>query len=88
MAMRDPTLNDVELHERLINLRESTTTRHIQLFGIYFKKKIRKTNIFFFKGLDNRYLATLACQTMFVQRISKDLELLITRKSDKFVMII
>ncbi|CAF4057763.1 unnamed protein product [Rotaria sp. Silwood2] len=34
-------------------------------------------------GLDNRYLSTLACQAMFVQRIPKDLEILITRKSDK-----
>lgn len=36
-------------------------------------------------GLDNRYLTTLACQAMFVQRIPKDLEVLLTRKSDKFV---
>lgn len=35
--------------------------------------------------MDNRYLTTLACQAMFVQRIPKDLEILITRKSDKFV---
>ncbi len=39
-----------------------------------------------FLGLDNRYLSTLACQAMFVQRIPKDLEILITRKSDKFVL--
>ena len=38
-------------------------------------------------GLDNRYLTTLACQAMFVQRIPKDLEVLLTRKSDKFVLI-
>jgi hypothetical protein len=41
----------------------------------------------FLIGLDNRYLSTLACQAMFVQRIPKDLETLITRKSDKFVSI-
>jgi hypothetical protein len=41
----------------------------------------------FFLGLDNRYLTTLACQAMFVQRIPKDLEILITRKSDKSVLI-
>ncbi|UJR29000.1 hypothetical protein I4U23_010218 [Adineta vaga] len=66
LAMRDPTLDDDELHTRMINLRESSTTKHIQLMG-----------------LDNRYLTTLACQAMFVQRIPKDLEILITRKSDK-----
>ena len=45
-------------------------------------------NVFFLPslGLENRYLTTLACQAMFVQRIPKDLELLITRKSDKFVV--
>ena len=37
-------------------------------------------------GLENRYLTTLACQAMFVQRIPKDLEQLITRKSDKSVV--
>jgi len=42
---------------------------------------------YFVLGLDNRYLSTLACQAMFVQRIPKDLEILITRKSDKFVLI-
>ncbi|CAF1073906.1 unnamed protein product [Rotaria sordida] len=66
MAMRDPTLNDDELHTRMITLRDLPTTKHIQLMG-----------------LDNRYLSTLACQAMFVQRIPKDLEILITRKSDK-----
>ncbi|CAF0715615.1 unnamed protein product [Adineta steineri] len=66
VAMRDPTLNDDELHTSMITLRDSITTKHIQLIG-----------------LDNRYLSTLACQAMFVQRIPKDLEILITRKSDK-----
>ncbi|CAF0761369.1 unnamed protein product [Adineta steineri] len=66
MAMRDPTLHDDELHTSMITLRDSITTKHIQLIG-----------------LDNRYLSTLACQAMFVQRIPKDLEILITRKSDK-----
>ncbi|CAF3531455.1 unnamed protein product [Rotaria sp. Silwood1] len=66
MAMRDPTLNDDELHTRMVTFRDSPTTKHIQLIG-----------------LDNRYLSTLACQAMFVQRIPKDLEILITRKSDK-----
>ncbi|CAF2033696.1 unnamed protein product [Rotaria magnacalcarata] len=66
MAMRDPTLNDDELHTRMDTLRDLPTTKHILLMG-----------------LDNRYLSTLACQAMFVQRIPKDLEILITRKSDK-----
>ncbi|CAF3710337.1 unnamed protein product [Rotaria socialis] len=66
MAMRDPTLNDDELHTRMDTLRDLPTTKHIPLMG-----------------LDNRYLSTLACQAMFVQRIPKDLEILITRKSDK-----
>ncbi|CAF0795129.1 unnamed protein product, partial [Adineta ricciae] len=66
LAMRDPTLNDDELHTRMTTLRDLPTTKHIHLMG-----------------LDNRYLTTLACQAMFVQRIPKDLEILIIRKSDK-----
>lgn len=53
-----------------------------------FRIKISLYMIFcHFKGLDNRYLPTLACQAMFVQYIPKDLETLITRKSDKFIFI-
>ena len=33
MAMREPTLNDDELQSRLVNLRDTTTTKHIQLLG-------------------------------------------------------
>ncbi len=34
MAMRDPTLNDDELQTRMITLRDSSTTKHIQLMGL------------------------------------------------------
>ena len=89
MAMRDPTLNDDELHTSMITLRDSITTKHIQLIGFdQFQIYIFLYNFFrlyYFIGLDNRYLSTLACQAMFVQRIPKDLEILITRKSDKLI---
>ena len=87
--MRDPTLNDDELQTRWTNLRDSSSTKHIPLSGT-FRKNLKKEKVigyFFCSGLDNRYLTTLACQAMFVQRIPKDLEILITRKSDKFVIL-
>ena len=33
MAMRDPTLNDDELHIRMDTLRDLPTTKHILLMG-------------------------------------------------------
>jgi hypothetical protein len=33
MAMRDPTLNDDEIHTRMVTLRDSSTTKHIELMG-------------------------------------------------------
>jgi hypothetical protein len=33
MAIRDPTLNDDELHTRMVTLRDSSTTKHIELMG-------------------------------------------------------
>jgi hypothetical protein len=69
----------------MITLRDSSTTKHIELMGLI-KTWFSKMKLFFL-GLDNRYLTTLACQAMFVQRIPKDLEILITRKSDKSVLI-
>ena len=33
MAMRDPASNDDELHTRMTTLRDSPTTKHIQLMG-------------------------------------------------------
>ena len=90
MAMRDPTLNDDELHGRMMTLRDATTTKHIHLTGLTYIWMLlgAPLNGFFLPslGLENRYLTTLACQAMFVQRIPKDLEQLITRKSDKFVV--
>ena len=90
MAMRDPTLNDDELHGRMVTLRDASTTKHIHLTGLcgIWMSLGEPSNVFFSPsiGLENRYLTTLACQAMFVQRIPKDLEQLITRKSDKFVV--
>jgi hypothetical protein len=34
MAMRDPTLTDDELQTRMITLRDSSTTKHIELMGL------------------------------------------------------
>ena len=34
MAMRDPTLNDDELHGRMVTLRDASTTKHIHLTGL------------------------------------------------------
>ncbi len=34
IAMRDPTLNDDELHTRMVTLRDSLTTKHIELLGL------------------------------------------------------
>jgi len=34
IAMRDPTLNDDELQTRMTTLRDSSTTKYIQLMGL------------------------------------------------------